>query len=96
MHRKNFLSLSLVTGLGAITGISLRGTLSSPLTNWARKFNLHLSAPSEQGEMHVSISHAVLPESLQALAHLSETPLKASGNQLRGTTQGEPFSILIS
>lgn len=95
MKRSDFFALTTLAGLGILNGVETGLVGSGKLGEWAGRYGMQTGRGAEGVFLKGRISRRDLDEGLQSLAGLSEGPLRAEGNFLRGSFKGEAFEVCL-
>ena len=97
MNRGHFLSLSLLTGLGASLPLSAAQSLvPHNLRSWVKTHKVVVQKTPKSLSMTANIPLRQLSDCLQDLSQLCEGHLQAVGNNIRGRCNGQAFSLVLS
>ncbi|MEM0896239.1 MAG: hypothetical protein AAGJ79_05070 [Verrucomicrobiota bacterium] len=94
MKRGHFLSLGILTTVGAATS-ALANTPKMPfaLRRWSEQYQAELLVAENSVQLRAKVARVQLGECLQSLARLTNGPLHATGNTLKGSCDGTAFEV---
>jgi hypothetical protein len=92
MRRLDFCALLGLSGFATLTGVTVG---QASLRSWARRYRFTENSSGENQRLTGRIAPKQLSACFEELSQLSDVPLTAAGNSLRGRFSGVPFEVEV-
>ncbi len=92
MRRLDFCALVGLSGFATLTGVAVD---QASLRGWARRYRFTENGSGENQRLTGRVAPTQLSACFEELSQLSEVPLTAAGNSLRGRFTGVPFEVEV-
>jgi hypothetical protein len=96
MKRGKFIAMTTLAGLGSLNGKQVPVGNEGELQDWARRYGVRFADSAGAFQLKGHIAANDLGVGLQALAEVSETPMRAEGSRLRGSYEGRVFEVTLN